>query len=180
MKFLLLVLLPVFLLAFPVCAAVYEWKDENGVVNFTDDPANIPAKYLKRVKKRPSITVESPVSVPPPASEGSEKSPVEEQGPSRGNKVLFGGHDEQWWRNEFSTIRNEMKVIQEKLPGRNEALAQARRKFTIYQSPQYRKAYYDLLGEIQMDEARLTELGGMLEALETEAARAEVPLEWRK
>ncbi len=57
MRFLIYILMVVFLLSFPVCAAVYEWKDDNGVVNFTDDPENIPAKYLKKAKKRPSATV---------------------------------------------------------------------------------------------------------------------------
>ncbi len=54
MKSLLYSILIFFLFSIPAGAELYEWKDDNGVVNFTDNPDKIPAKYLKRVRKRPS------------------------------------------------------------------------------------------------------------------------------
>lgn len=180
MRFLTCILMAFFLSAFPVCAAVYEWKDDNGVVNFTDDPENIPAKYLKRAKKRPSITVESTESSPAAVPGGREKAPAAQQLSPDKKEVLFGGHNEEWWRSSFNNTRNEIKAIQERLPGKKEELNAARRKVTIYPFPQYRKAYYDLLGEIEKDEARIGELGGVLETLDIEAAKAGVPLDWRR
>ncbi len=41
-------------------AETYNWTDDQGVVNFTDDPAQIPAKYRsKALKKVKDITVPS-------------------------------------------------------------------------------------------------------------------------
>jgi len=42
-------------------AETYNWTDDLGVVNFTDDPAQIPAKYRsKALKNAKDITVPSP------------------------------------------------------------------------------------------------------------------------
>lgn len=42
-------------------AETYNWTDDQGVVNFTDDPGQIPAKYRsKALKKVKDITVPSP------------------------------------------------------------------------------------------------------------------------
>lgn len=180
MRFLIYILIAFYLFASHVCAAVYEWKDENGVVNFTDDPGKIPAKFLKKAKKRPSITVESSEPSTAAVPEGREKLPAAEQLHPDKKEVLIGGHNEEWWRSSFNNTRNEIKAIQERLPGKKEELNTARRKVTIYPFPQYRKAYYDLLGEIEKDEARIGELGGVLETLDIEAAKAGVPLDWRR
>lgn len=54
-----------------VGADIYQWKDENGTINFTDSPSNIPKQYRSRQKivlrgpaeGRPGVTViESPAS----------------------------------------------------------------------------------------------------------------------
>ena len=41
-------------------ADTYTWTDNKGVVNFTDDPAQIPTKYRKKVKTREDITTRNP------------------------------------------------------------------------------------------------------------------------
>ena len=180
MRYLSCFLLAVFLYSIPADAATYEWTDNKGVVNFTDNPENIPAKYRNKARKRPSITAEPSESAPtqPQQPGASSQAPETTQQPER--VVLYGGHDEEWWRSSYGRLRNELKAIQDGLPGKREDLVAARRKFTIYQYPQYRKAYYDLLAEIEKNEARITELNGQIESLDLEAARAGVPLEWRK
>jgi hypothetical protein len=152
---------------------MYEWTDNEGVINFTDNPGNIPAKYLKRVKKRPSIDVktgETAIAPPQAPAEGA-----------RGETgVLHGGHNEDWWRSEFGKPRDEKKLLEDALPAKRDALEQARRTLAIYPYPPNRQAYYDLLAEIQRDEARIEELNKQLQSLDNEASRAGVPFGWRK
>ncbi|MGD0844567.1 MAG: hypothetical protein ABSA06_09405 [Geobacteraceae bacterium] len=59
-------------------------------------------------------------------------------------------------------------------------MLELRRQRTVYQKPGERIAYYDKLREIERDEARVTELQKQLDDLDTKAAKAAVPLEWRQ
>jgi hypothetical protein len=173
-------LLTFFFFSIPAVAAMYEWTDDKGVVNFTDNPDSIPAKYRNKAKKRPSIKAEPSESVPVQTRQPVETPSSVKPMPQSANEVLYGGHDEEWWRSRYGGLHDELKAIQDGLPGKREDLSAARRKFTVYQYPQYRKAYYDLMAEIENDESRINELNNQLETLDTEAARAGVPLDWRK
>jgi hypothetical protein len=160
------------------CADVYRWVDDKGVVHFTDDPDRIPGKYLKSVTKRPA-----PSS--PPSSSGSSQpvssSPQQvRQPPGIPGTALSGGMNEQTWRSRFSALRTEIKTLQNGLPAKREALDQLRRKRIIYQRTQDRMAYNDLNANIERDEARIAELQAQLSALEVEASKAGVPLDWRQ
>ncbi len=178
MKSIPFLMIAIFLVSVPAHAALYEWTDDRGVVNFTDNPANIPAKYLNRVKKRPSIDVKTGETGAAPAQDAGKPAPAESAGSGTG--VLYGGHNEKWWRAEFAKLRDEMKNIQDALPAKRDALEEARRKMTIYSYPRNRQAYYDQLAEIEKDEARIRELNGQLEKLDLEASKAGVPFDWRK
>ncbi len=173
MKSIPFVLIAVLLISVPALAELYEWKDDGGVMNFTDNPANIPAKYLKRVRKRPSIKVQAveagtaPAQAPAGAGQG-------------GRGALYEGHDEDWWRSAFGSLREERKNIEDALPAKRDALEQARRMLTIYTFPRNRQAYYDQLAEVDKDEARIRELDDQLEKLDIEASKAGVPFDWRK
>lgn len=170
----------VLLISVSAHAAMYEWTDDKGVVNFTDNPAKIPGKYLKRVKKRPSINVDTTKTVTAPTGESGQTAPKPAAAAVSEAGVLYGGHNEDWWRSEFGTLRGEMKTIQDGLPGKRDALEQARRTLTLYTYPSNRQAYYDLLDDIRKDESRLGALETQLESLDIEAAKAGVPLDWRK
>jgi hypothetical protein len=56
----LILLLVILYGALPASADTYTWADDKGVVNFTDDPAVIPLKYLLKAKKSEDITIRSP------------------------------------------------------------------------------------------------------------------------
>lgn len=153
-------------------AAVYEWMDDKGVTNLTDDLNKVPLRYRSKVKKQEVDTrgeVRAPAT-PQPAEQVSP--PVASSGPG-------GGHNQAWWSSRFNSIRNEMKVISDSLPGKRERLAALRHKRVVYQRARDRKAYFDLSGEIERDEARLKGLQESLAALEAEADRFGVPKEWR-
>jgi len=180
MKCVALLFMVTFIFSLTAGATMYEWTDNKGVVNFTDNPDKIPAKYLKKVKKRPSITVDATGSST--VEKTQEKAPpVSGQEPVTQNiEKIYGGHDQSWWRSRFSGIRNELKAVQDGLPGKREDLISLRRKMTIYNYAHDRKAYYDKLDEIKNDEAREKELNEQLNSLDAEASKAGVPSEWRQ
>jgi len=51
-KSVVMMVLAVFLLPLTVQSEFYQYQDENGTVNFTDDPAKIPKKFKKKKKTR--------------------------------------------------------------------------------------------------------------------------------
>lgn len=179
MKFFSALFVLLFLVSFSAFAEMYEWVDNKGVVNFTDNPDNIPAKYRKKVKKRPSINFEED-KAEPAGSEKTQPSPKAVSAPAKAKAKLVGGHDEEWWHSRYSSLRKEMKEINDSLPGKREELVTLRRKMTIYQGARDRKAYYDKMAEIENDESRLKELGGQLDSLDFDASKVGVPLDWRK
>jgi hypothetical protein len=152
---------------------IYEWTDSKGVVNFTDDLNKVPARYRKQITERDSpqeVRNVSPAAVtPPPRSQNPAASPV-----------LYGDHDQSWWRSNFSSLRQEIKSIEANLPGKREKLAEIKRKRVIYQRTRDRVAYNELDADITKDEEKLKELQDKLRALDDEANRGGVPQEWRQ
>ena len=152
-------------------AATYEWTDSQEGSHFTDDADKIPAKYRNKARE----LVMTPAMAAPSQPQDQIVSPA-----VRENVSSHGGHDEMWWRSSFQLLRDEMKNIQENLPVKRDKLLELRRQRTVYQKPDERIAYYDKLREIERDEARVTELQKQLDDLDTKAAKAAVPLEWRQ
>lgn len=154
-------------------ADTYRWLDDKGVVHFTDDPDRIPPRYLKRVQEIPAD----------PSSIRQDNAPMPLTAPpsqAGSGSILPGGLPEQAWRSRFTTIRSEMKALQDGLTTKRDALDQLRRKRIIYQRSQDRLAYSEQSAEIERDEVRIRDLEAQLNALENEASRAGVPLEWRR
>ncbi len=180
MKIIACLLLIVFLIPFSAHAVVYKWRDDNGVVNFTDNADKIPAKYKKRVKKIAVIETDTNEPKPGAVQDIQRKTPATTESAAKEKDVLYGGHNEEWWRSAFGKIREELKTVQERLPEKKKSLEVARRKMTIYQYPRYRQAYFDLKSEIEKDEARIVELNKQADSLENDASRAAVPFDWRK
>lgn len=151
-------------------AGVYEWTDSKGGAHFTDNADKIPPKYrnnAREIDPQPVIqTKEEPAAAIAPSMEKSPQS--------------YGEHDEMWWRSSYKTLRDEIKSIQDNLPGKRDRLTELRRKKAIFSKPSGRIAYYDMLKEIQGNEARVTELQKQIADLDTKAAKAGVPLGWRQ
>jgi hypothetical protein len=180
MKIFLTLFTATFLFSFTAQATTYKWVDDKGVVNFTDDPDKIPAKYLKRAKKLPSISAGESPNVPAEKVQENPRAVPSAEPVLHNRENLFGGHDETWWRSSFSSLHNELKEVQGALSGKKDELVALRRKMTIYQAGRDRKAYYDKLADIEKDESRIKELNEQLNALDAEASKAGVPFEWRR
>jgi len=151
----------------------YRWVDDAGVVHFTDDQDRIPSRYLKRVQEIPA----EPTSL---GRDNSQESLTEFRPQPESASILPGGLSEQAWRSRFLTIRTEMETLRDGLIKKREALEQLRRKRVIYQRSRDRFAYNRQMDEIERDEGRVKELEAQLNALDNEASRAGVPLEWRR
>lgn len=159
--------------ASPVSAAVYEWVDDKGVVSYTDNMDKIPKKYLPKVKEkevgdsRITVRPSSPVDTVAPRAQAPTVNPL-----SAGAKRR--------WTARYSSLREEKKALELGLVAKKEMLNTLRRKKVIYQRGRDRSAYNAQQEEIERDQARIQELEQRLAELDTEAARAGVPLEWRQ
>lgn len=159
-------------------AATYEWTDSSGVVHFTDNPDKIPPKYRNRVRERESMGGEgTPAQQKEVAPGGEDKVPaaVPTNGPG-----TYGGHDEQWWRNEFATRRGNVKELSDDLADKERRLTELRRKRVIYARGRDREAYFALGKEVEDDRTALKEAQKRLEELESDATTYGVPMGWRQ
>jgi len=165
-------------------ADTYKWVDNQGVVNFTDNLDAVPKKYRSKVKVTPSgdASASAPNQEksgknmePDKQSEATASTPGRPEGPK-----LYGGHDEKWWKSSYASIRGELKSLQDNLPAKKDDLEKLRRKLVIYTYTRNRMAYQDKLAEIQRDEDRIKVLNDQLTNLDTQAATAGVPFDWRQ
>lgn len=170
----------------PVYADFFQWTDDKGVVHLTDDRNKIPKKYKNRVKEphipKTPAPVPAPARAPMPAPATAPASAAEPQPAPRLQEELArpGGHDESWWRGRFAGLREQIKAIEEALPQKQAKLVELRRERRIYTRSRDREAVNAMDAEIAADEVRINQLRQELEELELEAAKAAVPVEWRR
>ena len=164
-------------------SATYEWTDDKGTVTFSDNPTQIPGKYSKQVKKRETVKGETPQ-----VRLDQDSSPKRKQSSQR--VEIYGGHDEGWWRGQFSGTRAEIEKIKVNLESKRQNLKDLHYKKVISNSSQTegifgnprknRENYRSAYEEIHEDEKKINVLEQKLIELENEAARNGVPLEWRR
>jgi hypothetical protein len=176
------VLLSMLFIGFSVIASadIYQWVDNNGVVNFTDNINSIPKKYRNKVKVQSSDDSSQEATV-----SGTAQSTVQEDNKPQSEETsqqrkIFGGHDEIWWRSQYDSLRKELAQLQADLPTKQPEADQLRRKLIIYTYARNRVAYQAKLDEIQQDKKRISALTEQLSALDAQASAAGVPFEWRK
>jgi hypothetical protein len=158
-----------------VQAEIFEWIDGQGVVHFTDDLDKVPSKFRKKVQ------------IKTPASGGGGGATAEKVQPpavaaplSEVKELLYGGHDEHWWRSSFNVAQEEIKNTQDQLAVKKQSLAELHRKRVIFQKPSDRVAYYSLADEISGDEEKIKTLQTQFTTLQAEADKVGVPQEWRQ
>lgn len=173
-----LVLALVLLAVSSVHAAFYQWTDDNGVIHFTDSRKKIPKKYKNKARELNPPGQTAPTSTAKPA--GAEPKAAEEVPRPAAAPPAPGGHTEQWWRERFSSLRRELKALEDDLPLKQVRLLELRRERRIFVRARDRVAINELEAEISANEVRRAEIARELEVLEQEAARAGVPAEWRR
>lgn len=163
MKKLLLVMLLVYPLS--ALAQIYEWTDERGTVNFTEDRGNVPVKYRKKVK------VLGDESGAPETTIISEQPKVKNRSDEKGKK-LYGGRDETAWRTDFMNAKGDLKQARSELADLRERLGDT--------SKMSRTEYLTLQNTIKFNEGRLQQLQKKLDALQQSADKLGVPQEFRQ
>jgi hypothetical protein len=155
-------------------ATVYEWVDNKGVINLTDNPDNVPAIYRKTMKTREiDINDETPAPVKQDA-----QSPAG-QTPQAAGTENYGGHDEVWWRSQFEQLKTRIDDLKDDIDDKKKTLEELHRKRVLYQKPGDRVAYNQLADEIARDEETAKGLKKSLDDLTYQADGARVPLDWR-
>lgn len=152
-----------------VPAATYQWTDSKGGMHFTDNPDNIPKKYRGKARVLESIEPSATTIIP----EATSMQPASPEPADR-------AQDETVWRQRFAAIRGELSSIKERIEAKKEQLQEIRRQRVLFHKVGDRLAYNELEKEIEKDEQRISQLEKELADLDVEAARAAVPLEWRK
>jgi hypothetical protein len=169
MKRLLVALLVLYPLS--ALAVTYEWTDQRGTVNFTEDLGNVPKKYRKKVK---ILSDENPapqtVEIPEPAAKGTAGTAKQEE-PAKAKK-LYGGKDENAWRAEF---RDAVAYVRQT----ESELAELRGRMTDT-SKMSRAEYLSIQNAIRNNEIRLQQQQSKLDALKETADRLGVPAEFRQ
>jgi hypothetical protein len=161
-------------------ADIYQWVDSKGVVNFTDNIDTIPKKYQKKVKIISSDGASQEGTATEPSQPSVQVTPMEQSGSPSPQQQSLGGHNETWWRSQFSSLRGELSQLQASLPAKRTEAEGLRRELTINTYPRNRIAYQEKLEEIKRDEGKISSLNEKLSALDTQASAAGVPFEWRK
>src|SRR5512145_2180412 len=124
---------------------LFEWTDDKGGVNFTDNPDRVPPKYrgkvrvLENAKREPTASEEQQPVVAPPAAAPSVK--------------LYDGKSVRWWKSQYGTKKERVEQLRAMLPGLKEELAIARRKKVTFTRLQDRKAYEAKMNEVAAAEA---------------------------
>jgi len=172
----MLIMLAPFVLASAGEATTYEWTDDAGVVHFTDDQGNIPAKFQKKVKE---LNIGSDENVISPAAPAPQNTPPEASSPSR-EADLYGGFGERYWRARFATLRGEIKSLEDSLPAKKDDFDKLRHKRVVYGRTSDRVALEKAAQTLAQTEERLKELQEALKTLDNEASQAKVPSEWRQ
>ena len=141
-------------------AEIYRWVDEKGVIYFTDDISNIPARYRSQVDKREvteEISKEAEKQIDsgprPEASAEKTKPPVnQEEKPDRVREYLEAIdkkiEEKKKIEKEISKLEEEMKAAEERIKQLekdeedNYPLVQpyrGRRGFVAVETPHYRE-----------------------------------------
>jgi hypothetical protein len=170
MRILLLLVTLLFITAYHADAAMYEWTDDQGGVNFTDDPDRIPARYRNRAQTRESIK-KAPGAAEKVAPERQPVTPAK----ARSTAPVYGERQASWWRSSFTRLRTEIESQKQSLTVRNNELLAVKRKMTLYHRRTDRTNYNELNLEIDKIEERIAELQKQLQLLESEADAAGVP-----
>lgn len=168
MKPILLLTAVLLLISQPASGQLYEWTDENGSVNFTDNPDSVPAKYRNRVRTRESVDNEAPKAVEKPAAQ----TPVQTAPRPSPRVELYDGHPLSWWQSKYSVLSAKVVAVQgelAKLKGEEDI---ARRKKRVLQRGVDRRAFAVKAQEVAAKEAEVTAAEKDLAAFTSQAETA--------
>jgi hypothetical protein len=155
---------------------VYKWVDKDGVVNFTDDPTNIPPQYRNRMEKEEKGDSQE-VEAPTPGSVSPEK--------SEGGRMDLHGMGEDYWRAKVKPWKNRLKEATGNCERLNEnindkIMEQGGKMLSPTQFDMKRAEIAQLKDERSKCEAQIREANEMLNKIAKEAEEAKADPQWVK
>ncbi len=154
-------------------AVIYVWKDSEGASNFTDNPAAVPKQYQHKIK-----TIERSGDASTGDSEQSSSTPADSVSERR--PIIYGGHDEIWWRESFKLLRQSIARIMQETDKKRQELTEIARERTLYHKPSDRLLYNRIVDDVARKELQIKELNEKLQELDNQASRNGVPRQWRE
>ena len=101
-----------------VIGQVYQWTDEEGIVQMTDDPKHIPEKYRDRVNE---------VTLPNEREKPADRPKADGPAPfTPAERTDDQGHNRDWWQARVKEWRLKKTAAEQELAHANGQLAQAR------------------------------------------------------
>ena len=164
-------ILSVFFFAVPVFAVTYEWTDDAGTVNFTEDLGSVPKKYQKKVKvlggeeSTPEITdIENNSAGKTTSDEGKGKGEAKE---TARKPAVYGGKSETAWKNDYGKLSADVKASEDQLNQLNSRLSDS--------GKMSRSEYLSIQYTIKNTESKLNDQRKKLEAFKASADKEGVP-----
>lgn len=133
-------------------ADIYEWVDDNGVVNFSDDIRAVPPQYKKKVKVYKQK-----------AASPSQKKPIEPSAPKK--EGLVGEESPEWWKAQFEKRQDEISRLEKVILEQKryiDIFNRGRRVGQIYSKEEI-DTYNEYTRQIPLNENKLGELKKELE-----------------
>jgi hypothetical protein len=158
-------MLVLLLLLYPLSAlaVTYEWTDQSGTVNFTEDLGKVPKKYRKKVKVLGADESGAPQIIEEHASGKTKEAgtPKEKNAP--------GGRDETGLRREYAAAKSNLQSTEDELTEMRRRLADT--------SKMSRTEFLSLQNTVKQREFRAQEQKVKLESAREAAQKAGVALE---
>ena len=160
-------LLVLLLLLYPLSASAvtYEWTDESGTVNFTEDLGSVPKKYRKRAKVlgaeesgAPKIIESGEPAKGTPSETGSQK-----------EKKARGAKNEADLRGEYGAAKESLAATEQDIADLHARLGDT--------SKMSRAEYLGLQNTLKQDEFRAQEQRKKVEQLREKAEKAGVKVD---
>lgn len=158
-------------------ATIYQWVDNNGTYNFTDDYQKIPSVYRNQVhlKKMEDVPEMGPPALPSTPKAAPRKEEVKKD-------IL--GLGEEWWRDKVRPWEGQFREASENYQAANQEFLNRSdnlilRKFGSHQ--QFKSTIIDMdriREERAKYEAKVTEAEEMLEKISREAEESQADPDW--
>ncbi len=177
MKFIIpLVLFSLLLTPLVASADIFRWVDDRGVVSFTDNMGNVPARFRAK-----AVQVDAPVESvqevvidqgaakeKPTATAAKDKTEKNEPADDPKKKKLFGGKDEATWKKEAERMNFQVADTEKQMTEMRDRLADT--------SKMSRTEFLSLQNSLKLLEKRLEGQKSQQDGFMDSARKAGAPL----
>jgi hypothetical protein len=158
-------------------ATIYQWVDNNGTYNFTDDYQKIPSVYRNQVhlKKMEDVPGMGPPAVPSTPKAAPRKEEVK--------KDIFG-LGEEWWRDKVRTWEGQLGEASENYEAANQEFLNESDKLILRKFGSHQQFKSTIIGmdrireERAKYEAKVIEAEVMLQKISREAEESKADPDW--